>query len=179
MDYKADVKTKEMANEVTERLEDLLKQKVECDYLYDADVSEKPDFIFKIYGEDNYKEVYVQQAEVPESEEYSKVDYYMSMVLEALNNEDYDEYTINSYERFIADKLNENGCSDLLIDGNKLYQKGNNKVCVYLENICTLYYNADEAVFLIETDDNIYDVDLDEEIIKLVSDEELKKLTNE
>lgn len=180
MRYVPDKKLYNMINEVTEKLEDLLDKKIECKYLFDADISNKVDFTFYIYDKEGYKEVYVEQIEnLPTNKNYYIENYYVSVVLEALNNGTYDEVETTTEERFISDKLKENECENIYIIDNRLYQEGNED-SIYIPSIYAICYNADEGVFLIGTDadENIYQVDLVKETINLISDEELKAIIN-
>lgn len=165
--YKISEETKKITDRVNIKLSNLLQhKKVTNSYLfYDENMSDdKPDFVFCIWDNKyNYKEVCIKQFNIPFG--LNKVDFYVSLIIEALESEDYNIHISTLEERFIIDKLEENKCKILYISGNVLINEGDDEN-IYIPDIKNLHYDDETNRIYIRADYESYVIDLSHETIQ-------------
>ncbi|SMC19403.1 hypothetical protein SAMN02745134_00820 [Clostridium acidisoli DSM 12555] len=170
---KINQKQKELGNEISSKLTEILGKKVEIGFV----LGEDKGFIFDIFDDKyDYKKIrlnYLKDIEI---------NLYISYILDALKQEKYEIHEPTAEERYVIDILEETGVENLyIIDG--ILCNVASEYEIDLSCVDALSYNRPECNIYITSDEEQFYVDLVNEKIEVlgedISDDEVETITPE
>jgi hypothetical protein len=164
---------KELGNEISSKLTEILGKKVEIGFV----LGEDKEFIFDIFDDKyDYKKIQLNYLNNITSDEY------ISHILYLLQQEKYEFHESTPEERYIIDILEETEIENLYIIDGILCNIGS-EYEIDLSCVDELSYNRIECKMHIISDDEEFDIDLINEEIKMLgeelSDDEVETITSE
>ncbi|AJA49549.1 hypothetical protein CPAST_c34880 [Clostridium pasteurianum DSM 525 = ATCC 6013] len=152
---------KELGNEISSKLTEILGKKVEVGFLLGKDKG----FIFDIFDDKyDYKKIQLNYLKDIES------DLYISYILDALKQEKYEFHESTPEERYVIDILEETKSENLYIIDGILCNIGN-EYEIDLSCVDALSYNRPECNIYITSDEEQFYIDLVNEKIEMLGEE--------